>query len=173
MKKTLAVIAIILTIITTFVGCGKEPEDVRANLDISVDDLEVLLGDKMEEIIKEHDGDVYLASVDICGAASDQNLLVYYYKGEYKVFEIWTYYEGEIVRAGAIREDLMEYGYVSAFTSNTDNKLIFFCGGLNPTIKPRIVGKGIKREKASVEDEEQVTEIDWKYGKDYPGYGLY
>ena len=78
MKKTLAVIAIILTIITTFVGCSKDPDDIRANLDISVDDLEVLLGDKMEEIIKEHDGDVYLASVDICGAAPDQNLLIYY-----------------------------------------------------------------------------------------------
>ena len=78
MKKTLAVITIILTIITTFVGCGKEPEDVRANLDISVDDLEVLLGNKMEEIIEEHDGDVYLAAVDIYGAASDQNLLIYY-----------------------------------------------------------------------------------------------
>lgn len=115
---------------------------------------------------------VYLAAVDIYGAASDQNLLVYYYRGEYKVFEIWTYYEGEIVRAGAVREDLIKHGYVSAFTSDTDNKLIFFCGTLNPTIKPRIVGKGMKREEASKEDQEQVTKINWKYGKDYPGYGL-
>lgn len=170
MKKTLAVITIILTIITTFVGCGNEPEDVRANLDISVDDLEVILGDKMEEIIKEHDGDVYLASVDICGAASDQNLLVYYYKGEYKVFEIWTYYEGEIVRAGAIREDLSN-AYIEAYTGVND-KLIFLCSVGTPDIKPIISGKGIKRGEVDNNDRDLVNTIDWKYEKDYPGYGL-
>ncbi len=171
MKKTLAVIAIILTIITTFVGCGKEPEDVRANLDISVDDLEVLLGDKMEEIIKEHDGDVYLASVDICGAASDQNLLVYYYKGEYKVFEIWTYYEGEIVRAGAVREDLI--GTMVGACTGTNDKLIFICGIGAPDFKPIISGKGFERKNLEEKDQMEINTIDWKYGKDYPGYGLY
>lgn len=171
MKKTLAVIAIILTIITTFVGCGQDPDDIRANLDISVDDLEVLLGNKMEEIIEEHDGDVYLAAVDIYGAASDQNLLVYYYRGEYKVFEIWTYYEGEIVRAGAIREDLLGASVTACI--GTKNKLFFSCLPSAKNIRPVISGKGIKRERVREKDRLEYHVVEWKYGKDYPGYGLY
>ncbi len=185
MKKTLAVIAIILTIITTFVGCGNQQ---LGTVTMAGDSSEVIIDDsdakeamaeidedekdrisykyaiKYMEIAATRDGDVHIAMAHIPGSELNAAIVDYYDNGNSRTFEVWAYYNDDIIMVGSVTS---EKGSMMCYDPGDDNKVIYYNAHTGDVSSVSISSGKLnvtKFSNVSIDTINKCDQFDWELG---------
>ena len=189
MKKTLAVIAIILTIITTFVGCGNQQlgtvtmagnsseviiddgdaKEAMAEIDEDEKDrISYKIAMKYMDIAANRNGDIRIAMAHVPGNTFSRAIVDYYDNGDTRTFEVWDwdYSVDDLVMIGSISS---KKGSMICYDPGDDNKVIYY-NAYTGDVSSVSISSGkldvVKFSNVSIDTINKCDQFDWKLGYD-------
>ena len=163
---TMCVAAIIMT------GCSSESTSTITVPDIdamttdtdnvSQDDVKFSFVVKMTSLISQRGGDLYLYAADIPGATTEENMVIYYDTSEGRIFQIYSYWGGQVIKSGQI-----ETTSGSEILYDPEEGSIVYSDYNGDMYKIKIDSGRLNLEEYDGK-KRACDDLEWKYGKDFP-----